>query len=73
MADDDIARGMLQRLESDMLKAFSAPKATTDRAIRCRGGRFETVDLDAAGNIITPCPRCACRVVVCSECALKIA
>lgn len=46
-----------ERLERQILETFGFPKLRPT-ALAYRGGRFVTLDIDAAGNVIEPPPRC---------------
>jgi hypothetical protein len=57
---DDIERKFAERMEAMFMEAMMGgpQKKQPQRAIRLRYGRIESVELDGAGNVIEPAPRC---------------
>lgn len=56
---DDLARRLAKQLEARMFAEITGPqRPQRQTALRLRGNRLETVELDAAGNIIEPPARC---------------
>lgn len=65
MTDTDIALRLAKRLEDDLFAAICGPvRKLPQTALRARGNGFEVVELDDAGNIIEPPPRCCYGVVM---------
>lgn len=56
-----LARGLERQIEAAM---FGPVRKQRQTALRVRGRQFETVELDDAGNIIEPPPRCCYGVVL---------
>lgn len=56
---EDIARELAKRLDDALFAALCGPaRKQPQTALRVRGNSFEVVELDDAGNIIEPPPRC---------------
>jgi len=62
----DVEQRLAKRLEDMFMEAaMGGPaKKQPQRAIRLRGNGFETVELDDAGNIVEPPPRCCYGAVL---------
>jgi hypothetical protein len=75
MSEDDFAKDLASKMEALFMQAAMGGPPTKQRqtAMRYRWGRFETVELDDAGNVIEPPTRCfKCGVVLCAEHAAMI-
>jgi hypothetical protein len=70
MTDDEAANIMNQMIDKLMAEAIGLPSTPNRPTIlRYVNGRFESRELDDAGNIIEPparCPRCG-PVLLCAE------
>lgn len=65
MNEDDIARAFGKKLEAAFFEAMLGPtRKQPQTALRYHGGQFETVELDDAGNVIEPPPRCCYGTVL---------
>jgi hypothetical protein len=59
MTENEIADWLAKKVDADLFRAMAGPQPPKRQtALRMRGGRFETVELDDAGNAIEPEPRC---------------
>lgn len=62
--EEVMIRELAARIEADMFAALSGPpQKRRQTALRVHGTKFETVELDDAGNIIEPF-RCHCGPVM---------
>lgn len=67
---DDMMQRLAKQMEQQLFAAIAGPPQNRRQtALRARGNGFETVELDEAGNVIEPPPRCwKCGpVLLCSE------
>jgi len=63
--NDDLVRRFAEQIEASLLAAIVGPvQKKPPTALRVRGNGFEVVELDAAGNVIEPPPRCCCYGVI---------
>jgi hypothetical protein len=62
----DIERKLAKKLEDLFIEAMMGGpvRKKPQIALRLRGSSFETVEIDDAGNVIEPFPRCCCGTVV---------
>lgn len=67
---EKIMRELAERIENDLFATMTGPvQKQPQTALRLRCGRLETVQLDDAGNVVEPPPRCwKCGpVLACAE------
>lgn len=61
----DIAQKLAKQIEADLFAMICGPaREQPQTALRARGNRFETVELDDAGNIIEPRAPCCYGTVL---------
>lgn len=66
MTIDEMQKKFAQDLEAKMMEAMMGgpPQKRPQTALRLRGNGFETVELDDAGNVVEPPPRCCYGTVI---------
>jgi len=73
--EEDARRWLADKMHDAMMKALTGPtRKPRQTALRARRRSFETVELDNAGNIIEPAPRCPrCGpILLCSKHAAMV-
>ncbi len=56
---DDIMQRLAKQMEAELFATICGPaRKQPQTALRVRGNGFETVEIDDAGKIIEPPPRC---------------
>jgi hypothetical protein len=62
---DDLAQKLAKQIEADLFAAIVGPvQKRPQTALRARGNGFEVVELDDAGNVVEPPPRCCYGTVL---------
>lgn len=62
---DDMMQRLVKQMEQELFATITGPPQNRRQtALRARGNGFETVELDEAGNVIEPPPRCCYGTVL---------
>lgn len=62
---DEMMQRLAKQMEQELFAAITGPpQKRRQTALRARGSGFETVELDEAGNVIEPPPRCCYGTVL---------
>lgn len=62
---DDMMQKLAKQMEQQLFETIAGPPQNRRQtALRARGNGFEMVELDEAGNVIEPPPRCCYGTVL---------